>query len=160
MRSVLIARGVAVLGLPALVLSVAAAPAFAGYKHDDKKYDKVAVEVCKTVKDSGRDDNHKYRDDKKKPKFTIHVWTDKDYEKVVLKDGECDDIKLKYGDNKVSISEDKTYGYKLKDIKVDGDVRRDWWDGDTKVVKFKNKKDYPSVSFEVINKQNKKYDHH
>lgn len=155
-----IARGIAAVGLPALLLAFSGAPALAAEKSsDDKgKPDKVYVTVCKEVKDGDKTKGDK--DDEKKQKFSFTVETDKTKKSFDLKDGQCKyDVKLKYEDAKVKVSEDKVYGYKVKDIYVYGDVKKTTKDDNKVVIKFKDNKDEPKLYVKFVNEKKDKKEH-
>jgi len=160
MNNLLVVRGIAALGVPALMLTLSSAPAFAGTQDDDKgKKDKVSVTVCKEV-DKKKDKIKSGKDDEKQ-KFSFVVETDLAKKSFDLKDGQCKhNVKLKFGDKaKVTVSEDKVRGYEVKDIIVWGDVKKTTEppkDDNKIVIKFKDK-DEAQVGVKFVNQ--KKKDH-
>ena len=150
MNNLLVARGITALSVPALMLTLSAAPAFAGGDSDkDKKADKVSVTVCKEVvkKDhkgkGGKDDTQK---------FGFVVETDKAKKSFNLKDGQCKYLNIKFKDAKVEVSEDKVHGYKVKDIYVWGDVKKTTKDYDSVKIKFKDKGE-PELRVKFVNEK-------
>ena len=154
MNNVIIARGIAVLGAPALMLTLSAAPAWAGVQDGDQgKPDKVSVTVCKEVVKKDKDKSDEDRD---KQKFGFEVETDKAKKSFRLKDGQCKYLKLKFDDPKVRVSEDSARGYKVKDIYVSGDVKKTSTDDNKVRIKFKDK-DEPQLWVKFVNKKDEKH---
>jgi hypothetical protein len=156
-NNLLVGRSIAALGVPALMLALGSAPAFASAQDsgEGKKADKVSVTVCKEV-DKKKDKSRGGKDDDEKQKFSFVVETDLAKKSFDLKDGQCKhNLKLKFDKAKVTVSEEKVRGYKVKDIIVWGDVKKTTEppkDDNKIVIKFKDK-DEAQVGVKFVNQK-------